>query len=67
MRIVTAAASGDHSLALTEDWTVFSWGYNDTGQLGLVRSGGNELLPQRVQSLSGIKVCAVTAGNFAVP
>ncbi|HYE80122.1 MAG TPA: hypothetical protein VEI97_19260, partial [bacterium] len=33
-RVVAFAAGSDHSLALTEDGTVWSWGVNCSGQLG---------------------------------
>ena len=33
------------------------------GQLGLVRSGGGEPLPQRADALSGFNVCSVAAGE----
>ena len=33
-RITAAAAGGEHSLALTEDGSVFAWGDNEFGQLG---------------------------------
>ncbi len=33
-RVVAVAAGGNHSLALTNYSTVFSWGYNYNGQLG---------------------------------
>ena len=62
VRIAAAAAGGYLSLALAEDGTVFAWGSNCNGQLGLGRSGGLEFLPQRVEALCGLKVCSVSAG-----
>jgi len=32
VRIVAAAAGDDHSIALTADGTVFSWGCNKSGE-----------------------------------
>ena len=34
-RIKAVAAGGMHSLALSDSGTVFSWGHNANGQLGL--------------------------------
>ena len=62
VRIADAAAGVNFSLALTEDGTVFSWGRNTGGQLGPGHKGGDEALPQKVEALSGLKVCAVAAG-----
>ncbi len=39
VRITAAAAGGDHSLALPEDGTVFSWGCNRFGKLGIGHTG----------------------------
>ena len=62
VRIAAAAAGGGHSLALTEYGVVFSLGLNNAGQLVLGQSCKVESLPQKVEALSGLKVCAVAAG-----
>ncbi len=49
--IAAASVGGAWSLALAEDVTVFSWGLNQTGQLGLGRSGEAEAFPQKVEAL----------------
>ena len=52
-RTVTAIAAGfHHSLALTSDGRVFSWGRNDVGQLGLDGLGSTEV-PMAVD-MSGV-------------
>jgi len=69
VRIATAAAGGTFSLALAGDDTVFSWGCNAHGRLGLGRSGGAETSPQRIEALREVRAvaaaedtgCAVTA------
>ena len=42
--------------------TVFSWGENYEGQLGLGHDGEDEALPQKVETFSGLKVFAVAGG-----
>ncbi|MGE5370671.1 MAG: S-layer homology domain-containing protein [Solirubrobacterales bacterium] len=61
---VVALAAGDfHSLALLDDGTVLSWGYNPFGQLGNNDSGTDKLLPVQVLQtgavpLTGVKTIA---------
>ncbi|KAH7296673.1 hypothetical protein KP509_26G033600 [Ceratopteris richardii] len=43
VKIVSIAAGSYHSLALTDNGAVWSWGYNNYGQLG--REGSDEALP----------------------
>ena len=61
--IVAAAAGLYHALALADDGTVFAWGWNSDGELGIGRIGRRTLLPDRVRSLCGIRVRSVTAGS----
>jgi len=53
---ITALEAGqDHSLALKSDGTVWAWGGNDFGELGVGTSGsGITLMPRRINTLSGI-------------
>ena len=60
--VVAVSAGGSHSLALTADGAVWSWGGGSDGQLG----HGNQqrqLLPRRVETLAGQRVVAVSAGG----
>ena len=54
------SAGGDHSLALMEDGTVRSWGYNRYGSLG-DGTTTNRHTPVQVQNLGGVK--AISAGG----
>ncbi|EOD29477.1 E3 ubiquitin ligase [Emiliania huxleyi CCMP1516] len=62
-RVVAVSAGSDHSLALTTDGRVWSWGYGRDGRLG----HGDEqrqLLPKRVEAFAGQRVIVVTAGAY---
>lgn len=57
------AAGHDHSLALRNDGTVWSWGANAHGQLGTGTTTAS-LVPVQVQNLPvGLTVTAIAAGN----
>lgn len=55
------SAGGEHVLALLDDGTVWAWGVNRMGQLGLGTQTQRERVPQRVQGLS--EVVLVSAGS----
>ncbi|XP_078259645.1 putative E3 ubiquitin-protein ligase HERC4 isoform X1 [Rhinoraja longicauda] len=52
-----------HSLALSQDCTVYSWGQNTYGQLGIKTSLKKQPDPQSVSCLRGIPVAQITAGE----
>ena len=60
-RTVAVAPGYFHSLALTADGAVWSWGNGDWGKLGL-GDWQNQLQPQKVEALAGQRVVAVSAG-----
>ena len=64
-RVVAAAAGGLHSLALTADGSVWSWGEGGFG-FGQLGHGDqqNQLLPKQVEALTGQRVVAVSAGEL---
>jgi alpha-tubulin suppressor-like RCC1 family protein len=62
--VVAIAAGVYHTLAVTANGNIYSWGLNDHGQLGLGTSGGYQTTPQPVSSLSG--VIFVSAGNHSL-
>ena len=63
VRIAAAAAGDEHSLALATDGTVFAWGVNRNGQLGVGHSGGMQRLPRKIVALAGVRVRYVAAGG----
>ena len=56
------SAGGSHSLAITADGAVWSWGSGDDGRLG---HGDTQLqlLPKKVEAFAGRSVIAVSAGD----
>jgi alpha-tubulin suppressor-like RCC1 family protein len=52
--VVQIAAGSRHSLAVTADGTVYAWGSNDEGQLGLGASIPEKLTPTLVTALTNI-------------
>ncbi|MCF7826663.1 MAG: choice-of-anchor D domain-containing protein [Candidatus Marinimicrobia bacterium] len=66
MFVVTADASGSHSLAVTADGGLFSWGVNTTGRLGDGTTDTSKV-PQLVMGdLSEKKVLDISAGAGSV-
>jgi len=61
-RVVAVSAGAQHSLALTADGAVWSWGWGGDGVLG---HGDREdqLLPKRVEAFAGRRVVAVSAAD----
>ena len=49
-RIVAVSAGVRHSLALTADSAVFTWGQGETGCLGHGDDLSNQLLPKKVEA-----------------
>jgi alpha-tubulin suppressor-like RCC1 family protein len=58
----TFACGADHSLALKENGTVWAWGSNASGQLGLGASG-DRTSPAKVRGLSEIVAVRAGAGH----
>ncbi|XP_045249293.2 probable E3 ubiquitin-protein ligase HERC6 isoform X1 [Macaca fascicularis] len=63
IKIIQVSCGHYHSLALSKDSQVFSWGKNSHGQLGLGKEVPSQASPQRVRSLEGIPLAQVAAGG----
>jgi alpha-tubulin suppressor-like RCC1 family protein len=63
MHIVSVAAGADHSLALNRFGTVFSFGENRCGQLGLGNTD-NQHTPHALLAMQGLRVVAVATGRY---
>jgi len=61
-RVVAVSAGGYHSLALTADGSVWSWGFGACGRLGH-GDEESELLPKKIEAFAGQRVLAVSAGG----
>ena len=60
---VVAVSSGEyHSIAITADGSVWSWGWGGNGRLGH-GDEQNQLLPKKVEALAGQRVVAVSSGE----
>ncbi|KAI3498601.1 hypothetical protein L1887_34378 [Cichorium endivia] len=62
VRVVQIASGGYHSLALTDDGRVMSWGYGGHGQLGHY-STQNQPVPSVIESLASEKVVYIACGG----
>ena len=51
-----------HSLAITADGALWSWGYGGSGQLGH-GDQQEQLLPKKIEAFAGRRVVAVSAGE----
>ena len=61
-RVVAVSAGGNHSLALTADGAVWSWGWGARGELGH-GDMQHQLLPKKIEDFAGQRVVAVSAGG----
>lgn len=62
VRIVQIACGGYHSLALTEDGKVLSWGHGGHGQLGH-SSIQNQKVPTMIEALADERIISVACGG----
>eukprot|EP00026_Physarum_polycephalum_P003548 Phypoly_transcript_03561.p1 GENE.Phypoly_transcript_03561~~Phypoly_transcript_03561.p1 ORF type:complete len:607 (-),score=131.38 Phypoly_transcript_03561:534-2354(-) len=60
-KIVKVAAGGYHSFALSDDGTVYAWGLNNNGQLG-INSTIDQGAPTEVEGLKGKNIIDITGG-----
>ncbi|KAM3870243.1 putative E3 ubiquitin-protein ligase HERC3 [Diretmus argenteus] len=61
---VSQVACGDqHSVALTKDGQVYTWGQDSSGQLGLGKGKHSTESPQQLKSLSAIPLVQISAGG----
>ncbi|KAM6177235.1 LOW QUALITY PROTEIN: E3 ISG15--protein ligase HERC5 [Erethizon dorsatum] len=61
--IIQIACGDYHSLALSKGGELFAWGQNVHGQLGVGRMFPSTPTPQAVQSLTGVPLVQISAGE----
>ncbi|KAI4884475.1 hypothetical protein NFI96_014103 [Prochilodus magdalenae] len=61
--IAQVACGNDHSVVLTQDGQLFTWGQNSSGQLGLGKGEPSSLSPQLLRSLGGIPLAQISTGG----
>jgi alpha-tubulin suppressor-like RCC1 family protein len=62
-KVTFVALGPDHSIAITIDGKIWTWGSNKYGQLGYSIQGDKSLVPHEVQ-LKKIVVTGAAAGKF---
>jgi len=61
--IVDISAGGKHSMALSGNGNLYTFGFGDQGQLGH-RNTENQKRPTQVQDFDGIRIQAISAGAY---
>jgi alpha-tubulin suppressor-like RCC1 family protein len=62
VRVVSVVCGGHHTLCLTFQGSVFAWGSNSSGQLGLGNTASRHA-PEMVEDLWAIPIIALAAGS----
>ncbi|XP_065221289.1 probable E3 ubiquitin-protein ligase HERC4 isoform X2 [Planococcus citri] len=65
--VVQVSCGYKHCLALTNDGTLYSWGLNDNGQLGLglsIKNVGLVSQPNVVKALNGVPIAFIACGGY---
>lgn len=64
-KVKQIVAGSFHTVALKEDGTLWAWGYNRSGQLGVgIKTGSSE--PVQVKGIEGIKAVAAGVDHIVV-
>lgn len=66
MRVVSIAAGEQHSVAVLEDGSVWTWGLSGNGQLGREVTIDDYWLPRRVEGARGLFAAAGGSSSFVV-
>ncbi|XP_050562405.1 probable E3 ubiquitin-protein ligase HERC3 isoform X1 [Spodoptera frugiperda] len=61
--VIQVACGAYHSIALTNNGDLFSWGANSYGQCGLGTMTNKEMIPQAITSLLGVPIAMIACGS----
>ncbi|KAJ8727556.1 hypothetical protein PYW07_001675 [Mythimna separata] len=61
--VIQVSCGAYHSLALTNNGDLFSWGANSFGQCGLGTMTNKEMIPQQINSLLGVPIAMIACGS----
>lgn len=61
--ITDISAGAKHSMVLSGDGSVYTFGFGDQGQLGL-RNTDNQKVPTLVSDFDGVRIQAISAGTY---
>ncbi|XP_036407759.1 probable E3 ubiquitin-protein ligase HERC3 [Megalops cyprinoides] len=62
-QVIQVACGDHHTIALSKEGEVFTWGSNSNGQLGLDHVVSSPLTPRHVTLLSGMPLSQISAGG----
>ncbi|CAH0605431.1 unnamed protein product [Chrysodeixis includens] len=61
--VIQVACGAYHSIALTNNGDLYSWGANSYGQCGLGTMSNKEMIPQPITSLLGVPIALIACGS----
>ncbi|KAM3967385.1 HECT and RLD domain containing E3 ubiquitin ligase 4 [Aphomia sociella] len=61
--VIQIACGSYHSIALTNNGDLYSWGANSYGQCGLGNVTNKEMKPQQITSLLGVPIALIACGS----
>ncbi|HET8591740.1 MAG TPA: S-layer homology domain-containing protein [Nakamurella sp.] len=64
VRIASAVFGNAHGLALTDDGTIYGWGYNKDGEVGDGSTAAGRPVPVRVDLPGGAPAVQIAAGDY---
>ncbi|XP_030028644.1 probable E3 ubiquitin-protein ligase HERC4 isoform X2 [Manduca sexta] len=61
--VIQIACGAYHSIALTNNGELYTWGANSYGQCGLGNMSNKEMTPQQITSLVGVPIALIASGS----